>query len=458
MVARQGVRQETFFDKGEPAVAVVEQVFGVGALERAALVLATVAVEVLQRDSVIGVHLVGEVGHRAELGALGAILHVVIADRLELVIVTNAVEGAFFLDVLFLVRLGHAGDDTELAETVAEHGAPVLAGRAVGAHRAPRVTQLPAVVGNLLRRVADLGRVDAAAHDLVVGDAGRQGAGPVVEAEPIPVAERAQRQRLAGRVRITGEAIRERHDGPAGELDGVDLHQAAGEFRRAIWRVRLAHLHAIEEAGREQIERHHFLVRFGRRQRRARQRCVAVTLAQAADEHILVVDHRQAGHARHRGGRIGIGVLLHFLRAEVVADDRGRLALDHLRLGGRGDGTEESIGRDGHGFSESAHLQADVGVDHARAGRHIDLDETGLVAVHRDFDLVGTRGQLKQEAAIHVGIDRCGAGHFNRNARQGDVVGLVPDHAGHPDFSDGGRLTGRFGDYRHDCAGQQPAR
>ena len=49
-----------------------------------------------------------------------------------------------------------------------------------------------------------------------------------------------------------------------------------------------------------------------------------------------------------------------------------------------------------HGLGEPAHRQADVGVDHARAGGHVDLDHLRLVALHRHLDLVGAGDEVEQ--------------------------------------------------------------
>ena len=67
---------------------------------------------------------------------------------------------------------------------------------------------------------------------------------------------------------------------------------------------------------REQIERHDLLVRLRRRQHRAGERRVAVALAEAADEHVLVVDERQPRDARHRGR--GVGVAVRFISCEPM--------------------------------------------------------------------------------------------------------------------------------------------
>ena len=177
---------------------------------------------------------------------------------------------------------------------------------------------------------------------------------------------------LAGRRREVADAVREVDDRLVRQLHRHDLHQAAGELRRAVRRVRLADLHAVDQARREQIERHDLLVRLGRRQHRPGQRRVAVALAQAADEHVLVVDERQPGDARHRRRGVAVAVLLHLLRADVVGDDRGVLALDELRLRRRRLGTDDG-GRDGDRFGEPRHRQADVRRDRPLA-RSRDLE------------------------------------------------------------------------------------
>ena len=76
----------------------------------------------------VGRELIGQIADDAELGLLRAVLHVVVADRFELAAIGDAVKSPLLLDELLLVVVRHAGDDTELAESIAEDRTPVLAG------------------------------------------------------------------------------------------------------------------------------------------------------------------------------------------------------------------------------------------------------------------------------------------------------------------------------------------
>ena len=160
-------------------------------------------IEVLDAEPMIRRELIGDIADDAELRFLRARLHVVVADRIEFDVgaraALHAEELAVLLDVLLLVGVRRAGDEAELAEAVARRDAPVLAGRAVGSLRAPHVLERAAERRDLLGRVADVRREDAAADDLVVGEARRQRARAVVESPRVAAVQRADENALSGR-------------------------------------------------------------------------------------------------------------------------------------------------------------------------------------------------------------------------------------------------------------------
>ena len=196
MLAADGVRDQPFLDELQPVVLVLAGVVEVVALEEPAFVAAAVRVEVLEREPLAGRELIGEVADDAELRLLRAGLHVVVARVLELALAGDAEEAPILLDVLLLVGVRHAGDDAELAEAIAERGAPVLPGLAVLVDRPPLVPEQPAELGDLVRRVADVRRVDALRTILLSGMPDGQRARAVVEAPDVAAAERAERNAL----------------------------------------------------------------------------------------------------------------------------------------------------------------------------------------------------------------------------------------------------------------------
>ena len=286
-------------------------------------------------------------------------LDVVVADGFELAGFRRAEEPPGFVEEALLVGVPRAGDDAEAAEAVPVGRRPVLADLAILFLRLPLVVEGAAEGRDLVRRVADVRREDAPAHDLVVGEAGRQRPGAVVVAEPVAAVERTFQDGFAGGGREELEAVADVEHRPARELQRDDLDQAAGELRRLVRRVRLRHLHAVHQRGGEQVERHDLLVRLGGRDDGAAQRGVAVAFAEAADEHVLVADHRQAGDALHRLGRVRIPVRPHLLRAHVVGDDLGVLALGQLRFS-RGRGGVQRLTSNGHIFAVAGHGQRHV--------------------------------------------------------------------------------------------------
>ena len=99
--------------------------------------------------------------------------------------------------------------------------------------------------------------------------------------------KRAERNVVARGSREEADSVAEVEDWLGGELDRHDLHEPSGELRRLVGRIGLAHLHAVDETCREEIQRDDLLVGFGRGKHRAGQRRVAVALTEATHEDIL---------------------------------------------------------------------------------------------------------------------------------------------------------------------------
>ena len=209
----------------------------------------------------------------------------------------------------------------------------------------------------------------------------------------------------------------------------------------------------FDQRGGEQVERHDLLVRLGGRDDGAAQRGVAVAFAEAADEHVLVADHRQAGDALHRLGRVRIPVGPHLLRAHVVGDDLGVLALGQLRLGRRRGGVQRLTSH-GHVFAVAGHGQRHVDRG-PRVLDDLDRDQALAVSLHRHLELVAAGRKVDLVAAVDVGVDgRLRPDDLDRHAGQGNGVLLVADGADDAHRAAGcgvRRLLGERGSLRKAC-------
>ena len=122
----------------------------------------------------------------------------------------DAVEPSELVDELLLVGVRDACHDPELAgEAVAERCAPVLTGLSVVVHRHPEILEGPPVLRDLVRRKANIGRVDALANNLVAWETRGKRSRAVVEAPRVAAAQRAHRDARPGRGGVEVQAVRE---------------------------------------------------------------------------------------------------------------------------------------------------------------------------------------------------------------------------------------------------------
>ena len=431
VVAAHVVRADLLFDEEEPLVADVVVGVAVEPLEDAGLVGADVRVEVVDRQPVVRVELVGEVADAAQGRDERGLVEVVGAVEPLDAAGAHLVERALLVGDLRVLRVPDGGDHPQLAEPAAEQPAVGLVHRLVPPHRVPDVAERLAQPLEVAAQEPELvAREPAAADDLAVGEVGGQRAGAAVE--PVPgaapvVAEPA----LAGGDGVVGAAQRELVGGLGRQLQRDDLDEAARELRRLVGSVGLADLHAVDEAGREQVERHHPAVGLGGGQGRAVQGRVAVALAEAPHEDRLAVDDRHPGHPAHGVGRVRVVVRAHLRPADVVLHRRGAHPQHHLRRRG-GALRLDGGGDDRHLFGEDVGRQRDLHLGD-RPGDDLDVDELLGVPAERDPDPVPAGRQLEVVAAVEVRIgDVGGADRFDRHAGEGDRVGLVDDHPGHP--------------------------
>ncbi len=168
MLAAEGVRHQPFLDELQSGVPVVAGVVNVLPLEETTFIATAVRIEILEGDPLAGRELVREVADDTELRALRAGLHVVIARRIEGVVIPNPEEAPILLDELLFIGVRNAGDNTQVAKPVAERAAPILPGPAALVDRPPAVLQQSPEVGDFGLRKADVRCVDAAPDDLVV--------------------------------------------------------------------------------------------------------------------------------------------------------------------------------------------------------------------------------------------------------------------------------------------------
>ena len=145
----------------------------------------------------------------------------------------------------------------------------------------PHVSEGPTQVSQLAGEEPDLVVGEPATlYHLAVGETGRQRARPIVEPSPFAPATRIRQSGGAGGERVPSAARADLPRSLHRKLERDDLHQPPGELGRLVGRVGLAHLDAVDERRRKQVQRDDSSVRLSRRQGGAVQRRVAVALAQ----------------------------------------------------------------------------------------------------------------------------------------------------------------------------------
>ena len=295
--------------------------------------------------------------------------------------------------------------------------------------RIPLVDELLPELLEVLAREADRAREAAATGDLARRKPVRQRPRAVVEACPIAAAAAVAEPHRPGGQAVPAAAGRDLERRGVRQLQRHDLDQAARELRRLVGRVGLADLDAVDETGREEVERHHAAVRLRGRQRRAGQRRVAVALAEPANEDGLPLDDGDAGHALHRVGGVRVVVRRHLHGADVVLHARRPHPHQELRGGGRRRSIERrrrhrQLLREhvrGEGHLDGAQLVLDDVHGHALLG----------VARHDDSQLVSPRRELEAKPAIEVRVgDLRGPDHLDRDPGQRDREVLVDDLTG----------------------------
>ena len=153
-------------------------------LEEPALVPAAVCVEVLERQALAWVELIGQVAHDAELGLLAAGQDVVRARVLERAGAGDTVEAAILLDEVFLVRVRHAGDKADLLpnrlpSVALQYGRP--AARVFGSHD----SRACANRGDVVRAKSTSG-CDTHTNDLSFDAGGKRASAVVISQSPAP--------------------------------------------------------------------------------------------------------------------------------------------------------------------------------------------------------------------------------------------------------------------------------
>ena len=184
------------------------------------------------------------------------------------------------------------------------------------------------------------------------------------------------------------------------EVPGVDLDVTAPELARAIGGVGLLHHDVLEQARRDQVERHHPLVLFGARDPDAVDFGRAVAFAEPAHEHELPVVHRHAGHPPQHLGRVLVRGLPHLLGAHRVADRRRLPARgQHRGLGVLG------AARLDDDFLLLQRLGRERGVERQQLALADDdsLERLGRVRQRADAERPAAGGRLEQERAVRVG-------------------------------------------------------
>ena len=224
--------------------------------------------------------------------------------------------------------------------------------------------------------------------------------------------ERRLRVGAGAGAEAVGEAVR--------KVAQVERGEPSGEVTRQIGGVGLDDRQRVQEARREEIERHDAALGVGARQPVPVQHRAGVALLQAADVDVLVVlDEHRRGLGDHVRS-IRTGRLLHRLRADGLADGRRLLALRQLRLLGgllEGDDLHHLL----WGVAEGG--QADVGLQRL-VRRHGDAlhahrlilraEEAHVVRARLDVDDVlpvdvGAHGRSAADD-LHAGIGNRVAG------------------------------------------------
>ena len=453
VVAADVVGANLLVDEVEPAVAEVGVSVAVVALEPARLVRAEMRVEVVERQPVVRRELVRHVAHRAQGALVGGDVEVVRAvEDVDRPALLHVEEGLPLVDERRRLGVTERRDDPQVAEPAAEQAGVALVRRMVLVDRIPHVVERAAEPLDLALQEADLVVGEPpAADDLAVRDDARQRPRTVVEPGPFAPAARIGEPARAGRDAVPAAAGADLPGRLHGQLERDDLDQAARELRGLVRRVGLAHLDAVDQRGRKEVERHDPPVGLGRRQHGAVQRGVAVALAQAADEDRSAADHRDAGDALHRIGGVRVVVGAHLDGADVVLHDR-RPHPQHELRGRRGRFRLEVGRRHRDLLGEDVRRQRHL---HARqlAALHVERHHLLGVAGKRHLEIVRTGRDPEAVVAVQIRVldlvDR--AGQLDRNAGQRDRVRLVYDLA-----RDGAKLLTLRG-RRHEQHRQGPS-
>ena len=244
--------------------------------------------------------------------------------------------GADFLGI----RVGERG---EVPEHVAEHRV-LAADRCIEPARAVAVALVgrPDIPERADERV-EL-RLVGAGEIPGGGDVGGQGARTGAIAEPVAAHGRCLGDVLPGHGGVEAGGDADVDLAAGGELLGLQVDAGAAEVAGLVGSEGLGGGDALEQVGREEVERHHLPVGLGAGNHRAVQGRGGVALTQAAHDHVLAVLHRHAAHPLHRRAGIAVGRLLDLLGADRVDHaDRVLLGFERgvdralLRLGGHRD-------------------------------------------------------------------------------------------------------------------------
>uniref|UniRef100_A0A0N4ZLJ2 NAD-specific glutamate dehydrogenase n=1 Tax=Parastrongyloides trichosuri TaxID=131310 RepID=A0A0N4ZLJ2_PARTI len=263
-----------------------------------------------------------------------------------------ALELALFLDRLTGapgVVVAGDGDDAQVADLgrraeAARQFQAAVDGRLLTLHQAQRRIDQRAA-HRLHFRGREVGQVDLLARAESHVDGAWDLAGVVVEAGPIGIRAVVDEIVARGGLSVAADADLEGQEGLGRGVHGAQVDDPAAELARIVGGIGLLNRHARQDAGGEQVQRHHALQRLGAGQRRAVQQGRGIALAQAAHIDEAAIDDRQAGHAGQGGGGGGIAGALqvlggqessHFGALTVLLRDVAAQDDDVAQLGGRG--------------------------------------------------------------------------------------------------------------------------
>ena len=136
----------------------------------------------------------------------------------------------------------------------------------------------------------------------------------------------------------------------AGKLARLDVDQRSGEIALLIRREGLGRRHRLQQPGGKQVERNDALLGLRTRNARAVERRRRVSLAESADEDVLVVLHRHAAHALHGLGGVAVRALGDLFGGHGVDDaHRGALLVERFVDGAAFDGRGHDLRGDARG-------------------------------------------------------------------------------------------------------------